>query len=59
MELLSRFLRWLFPERCEHCRGLLRKHGDTYYGGIDIHDAIGGKPRRTAYLCNLCYGHFA
>lgn len=54
----NKLLLWLFPERCEFCRGLLRKHGDTYYGAVHIQDSIGGEPRRKAFVCNLCYSLF-
>ena len=52
---LRRFFWFLFEdERCEFCRGPLRKHGDKLHGGFDIKDTIGGRTR-TAYICNLCY----
>lgn len=48
---------WYFfeSEKCEFCRGPLRKHNDQYYGGIDVRDSIGSSKSRTAYVCNLCY----
>lgn len=54
---MIQFIKNLFKrkERCEHCGQALRRKGDSYYGGIDIKDTIGGKSRRTAYVCNLCY----
>lgn len=49
-------IKWITGEnRCEHCKGFLRRKGDMYYGGIDIQDTIGGDAKRTAYVCNLCY----
>ena len=45
----------LFKDKCEWCGKPLRRFGDDYYGGIDIQDTIGGKTKRTAYVCNLCY----
>ncbi len=48
---------WFFfaSEKCEWCRGKLRRGGDNYHGGIDIKDGIGTKKYRTVYVCNLCY----
>ncbi len=53
-------LKKLFKKKpkCEHCGFDLRRNGDKYHGGIDIEDTIGGRPRRTAYVCNLCYQLF-
>ena len=53
------FYKWITGEnRCEHCKGFLRRNGDLYYGGIDVKDTIGGEKKRTAYVCNLCYQLF-
>lgn len=56
MYRLKQIFWFLFTsERCEFCKGKLRRHGDRYYGGVDIKDTLGNPARRTAYLCNLCY----
>lgn len=57
---MLKYLKNLFKkkEKCEFCRQDLRRYGDTYYGGIDINDTIGGSKKRTVYLCNLCYTLF-
>ena len=53
---VKNFYLWLIGKnRCELCKGYLRRHGDLSYGGIDIKDTIGGRITRTAYVCNLCY----
>lgn len=48
---------WFFfeDEKCEFCRGKLRRRGDKYYGGIEVYDTIGKTKSRTSYVCNLCY----
>lgn len=52
-KLISNFK--LKHEKCEWCGGRLRRKDDVYYGGVNIQDTIGGRPKRTAYVCNLCY----
>ncbi len=51
---------WFFfsSEKCELCHGKLRRFGDKYFGGVDIHDSIGRFRVRTAYICILCYELF-
>lgn len=54
---MIKWIKKLFKKepKCEHCGQNLRRNGDKYYGGVDIHDTIGGPIKRTAYICNLCY----
>lgn len=54
--MIKSFWKWITGEnRCELCKGYLRRMGDKYYGGIDIFDTISRGKKRTAYVCNLCY----
>lgn len=60
MKWLKEKFWFLFDDmKCELCHGKLRRHGDIYYGGIDICDTIGKTKTRTAYICNLCYQLFS
>jgi uncharacterized protein with PIN domain len=55
--MIKRFKSWLKlkTEKCQLCKGRLRKEYDSGYGGIDVNQNIGGSRKETFYVCNLCY----
>lgn len=56
MKKIKDFIGWVLgTNRCERCKGYLRRHGDLYFGAVEVWDTIGPDRHRTAFVCNLCY----
>ena len=52
---MKRLIKWLLGEKCDLCRGGLRRNGASYYGVVEVNDTIGGGIKTQYQLCNLCY----